>query len=321
MPLAHWSTGIQRFYLCCTTILVLFILQPSQSAWALDTSLNASLLGGELTLGNRNPVELDLFGTGLGAQFGLSETWTLILNLYQQEGDERVIRRVNRGDVHYDARSIGIGMSYTAPWGWLSSYYQRSWSDTSLVVANIATGTRQSTFDENHTSWSLSMEAGKQWLFTEFEINTSMGLTTHASETDLTQVVPTTNNNNDNDIIYSSLNEEDADGIDMGVYAQMTHVWALDSGLLVIPAIGLAYQRVLSGDTVSSSATRLQSANQSRTFFSGASRQSVDEDDQATLDILFGILGNVWAMDMSVSMPWLNDPKDSQWQLTLSRTF
>ena len=170
--------------------------------------------------------------------------------------------------------------------------------------------------DAEETTDTWTLEAGKSWYWGSFSPAVSIYLS--RLETDLrgdgALVVVSQG-------VFETSSKEDLDGLDLGIRVSIDYLYPITHEVALVPSLGVGYNRSLSGDITGSSLTVVSSGAQSLSLPAQNTRGSLEDEDQATLEAALQLMLGSWLVSASYAYPWLTDPNDEQWLVSLSRSF
>lgn len=284
-------------------------------AVALELRLGGELSYSEYTLEGRND-QVSLEPLGPGVSLGISDAagWSLQLR-YADQDDRMDIGR--NSSIDYELETWGAQAGYT--WAGetsgqsLALLWQRDREELGLRASSPAAPALEPGFLEDTTTQALGIEFTHFWYWQAWSPSLSAGLIGLTSDTERRfRQAP------DNGFILTGEGEDTLEGLDASLSAGIDYLWPVSDNSALIPHLGLTYQRSLSGDISRSSTTGFISRRGRRAFSSEDSSQTLEGQDQLSLqggvDGLFG----PWTLSMSVAQPLLTEPLDTFFLVEIS---
>lgn len=292
-----------------------------EEAWASgwSSTLGADYRYGEYTLsGRQGSVTLQPQGPGLSYSLSGDGPWSASVS-YSTQRDGATVGAGNF-DLDYEAHDMGLQFSGSWLVGeqfrWLTVFWQRDKETLTLVDPVEVEGSRHREFREETVTDSLGLELGLAWNYLDWSPSLAVGLTALRSDTDRDlQTLPESG-----DALVATLDEDTLEGLDGSVAARIDYYHLTGAQNLLVPSVGVTYQRSLSGDITGSSTTSFIGKRGRRTFTSGGS-QALDGGDQLVVDLGVSLLLDDWHLQLMFSRPVLEAPRDELWVAGLSYQF
>jgi len=289
-------------------ILALTLVFCCPFAVALELRLGGEFSYSEYTLEGRNE-QASLEPLGPGVSLGISDAagWSIQLR-YANQDDRMDLGR--NSSLDYELETWGAQAGYT--WAGdtsgraLALFWQRDREELSLRASSSAAPALEPRFLEDTTTQALGIEFTHFWYRQAWSPSLSAGLIGLSSDTERRfRQAP------DNGFILTGEGEDTLEGLDATLSAGIDYLWPISGNSALIPHLGLTYQRSLAGDISRSSTTGFISRRGRRAFSSQDSSQTLEGQDQLSLqggiDGLFG----PWSLSLSVAQPLLTEPLDT----------
>lgn len=302
---------------CAWALLVGASAEAGASGWS--STLGVDYRYGEYTLrGQQHSVTLQPQGPGVSYTLGGDGPWSASVS-YSTQRDGTTL---GFGSLDLDYEADGLGIQFSGSWlvgeqsRWLTVFWQRDEETLTLVDLVEVEGSPRREFREETVTDSLGLELGLAWDYLDWSPSLAVALTGLRSDTDRDlQASPESG-----DFLVAIRDEDTLDGLDGSVAVRLDYYHLTAARNLLVPSVGVTYQRSLSGDITGSSTTSVIGRQGRRTFTSG-STQALDGGDQVVVDLGASLLLDDWHLQLAYSRPVLEAPRDELWVAGLGYRF
>ena len=289
-------------------VLVLSLVFPCPSAFALELRLGGELSYSEYTLEGQGGDETSLEPLGPAISLGLSDDagWFTQLRFTDQD-DSRSLR----GDfaLSYDLETWGFQAGYSWPGDTggrtLAFFWQRDREKLRLDNSANRAPITEPVFLEDTRTHGLSIELTQFWYWEAWSPSLSAGLIGLNSDTERQF-----RQGPDSGFILTGEGEDTLKGLDGALSARLDYMLPVSGSSVIAPYLGLSYQRSLSGDISRSTTTGLISRRGRRAFSSEDSSQTLEGEDQLSLQGGVSWMFGPWTASFSFAQPLLTEPLD-----------
>ncbi len=297
------------------------------SPWHWSVGMDA--LGGEYTIsGPTRTSVLHPLGPGLTLGVSHANGWSLLISASRRE-DTDPITGAAEGQLEFQTDSLGLELLWSGESLWASLAWRRDDDDTRLR-ATLDGGARPGgvrpgvddgdgagaesltlSYDERLRTDTATLSVGTTRDLGSFTAGGTLWLGVLAAEIDRSVDLPLVAQN----LIVLRDDQETLDGVDAGVDLWLDYYHDLSQELTLVPGFGLAWQSSLDGEISGSSLTALSGRSRSRALPATSQTSGQDAGDQANADLHVALLSGPWSWMASVVKPWLEAPRDLQWQV------
>ncbi|MEO9523795.1 hypothetical protein [Marinobacter alexandrii] len=259
--------------------------------------------------GTERDVVLTPQGPGLSVTVAGDGPWSASLSHSQQDDRERVSSRF---DLDYEVDSVGVQLSGSWLVGdysrWVSLFWQRDQEELKIIDRADATSNRLN-YRERIETDGIGVEVGQAWEWPQWSPSLALSVNALRSEVDR----QFQSMQQENNLLIAFEEDQDLDGVDASLSAGIDYFHSVDLSTLLIPSAILTYQRSLSGEITSGSRSALVHRRGIRISSSSTGPQSLDAEDQVTLDLSVNLLMGDWQGLLGYSRPLLEKPYDERW--------
>lgn len=295
------------------------------SPWHWSVGVEAQ--GGDYTISGPNRTTV-LHPLGPGLTLGVSHDngWSLLTSASHRE-DTDPLTGAAEGQLEFQTDSLGLELLWSGESLWASLAWRRDDDDTRLR-ATLDGGARPGgvspgvgdvagaesltlSYDERQRTDTATVSVGTTRDLGSFTAGGTLWLSVLAAEIDRSVDLPLVAQN----LIVLRDDQETLDGVDAGVDLWLDHYHELSQELTLVPGLGLAWQSSLDGEISGSALTSLSRRSRTRALPPTSQTSEQDAGDQASADLHVALLAGPWSWTASVVKPWLEAPRDLQWQV------
>lgn len=287
-------------------------------ASGLEAGLGAEFLYGEYSVQGRDGfVGLDPLGPGLSLSLAGESGWSAALG-YSRQTDRKGVR--GEAELDYEIESLSAQAGYGGFSGdrsyWLTLFWQRDEETLELEAPPGAPPALDPLFQEDTLSHSLGLELGHGWHWEQLSGSLAFALTGLRSDTERESVsLPRER------LLVTTEGEDTLEGLDAGLTGSLDYFQPLSATAALVPALRLSYQRSLSGEITGSTRSGLISRRGRRALSVEDSAQTVEGDNQLSLDLALDLLAGPWQAYLNFNQPLLEEPRDALWVLGVTYRF